>query len=191
MKLTYSGFRIAAAAMLVFFLQACGQEDKSVTATPDTDNAAPLWSGTNLLDGGNIEFPAVLEDKPAVMVFWATWCPYCKAFMPYTREIQKDYADRGVQIITFNAKERGRGDPRAYIESLDFPMVAVADADTIAAAYGVEYIPGLMVVDGQGAVVYRRGWTELPAGQKVARQWDSEVRSALDAALGLDAASGP
>jgi hypothetical protein len=44
----------------------------------------------------------------------------------------------------------------------------------------VKFIPGLMVVDGEGSVIYRRGWTTLPAGSKVAEQWDGEVRAALD-----------
>ena len=37
-----------------------------------------------------------------------------------------------------------------------------------------------MVVSGDGTIAYRRGWTELPAGQKVAEQWDAEVRATLD-----------
>jgi len=141
---------------------------------------APAWSGTNLADGVQVNFPEVLNGKPAVLVFWATWCPYCKAFMPYAGKIRTDYAGQGVQIVTFNALERGKGDPKAYVESLDFPLVAIAEADDIAKDYGVKFIPGLMVVDGEGSVVYRRGWTELPAGTKVAELWDSEVRAVLD-----------
>jgi hypothetical protein len=38
-------------------------------------------------------------------------------------------------------------------------------------------------VDADGVIVYRRGWTELPAGREVAEFWDEQVRSALDAAL--------
>ncbi len=147
----------------------------------DAGAAAPAWTGTDLVDGEARSFPAVLDGKPAVLVFWATWCPYCKVFMPYAGEIQADYGDQGVQIITFNAKERGVGDPKAYVDGLDFPLIAIEDADAIAALYDVEFIPGLMVVDGDGKVVYRRGWTELPAGQSVAEQWDREVRAALDA----------
>lgn len=149
----------------------------------DQGDLAPAWSGTDLVDGDAVAFPAVTGGKPAVLVFWATWCPYCKAFMPYAKGIQADYGDRGVKIVTFNAKERGQGDPKAYVDSLGFPMVAVADADGIAEDYAVKFIPGLMVVDGNGMIAYRRGWTDLPAGAKVAAQWDGEVRAALDRLL--------
>jgi len=141
---------------------------------------APTWNGTDLISDQNIEFPAALNGKPAVLVFWATWCPYCKAFMPYAKGIQQDYADAGVQIISFNAKERGRGDPRAYAKSLGFPMLAIAAADNIAEDYAVNFIPGLMVVDGNGRVIYRRRSTDLPAGRTVSEQWDAEVRHVLD-----------
>lgn len=141
---------------------------------------APPWSGTDLVDGATVEFPAVTGGKPAVLIFWATWCPYCKAFMPFAKGIQADYSDQGVKIVTFNAKERGAGDPKAYVQSLGYPMVAIAEADGIAEEYDVKFIPGLMVVDSNGMVAYRRGWTDLPAGAKVAAQWDDEVRAALD-----------
>ena len=141
---------------------------------------APPWSGTDLVSGETVDFPAVLDDKPAVLIFWATWCPYCKVFMPHAEAIQKDYADRGVQIVTFNAKERGRGNPAAYAQGLGFPLIAIAEADGIAAEYGIDFIPGLLVVDGEGNVVYRRKSTDLPAGQTVAELWESEVRQVLD-----------
>jgi thiol-disulfide isomerase/thioredoxin len=132
--------------------------------------------------GKPVEFPAVAGGKPAVVVFWATWCGYCKAFMPYLKNIAADYASQGVKIVTINAKEDGRGgDPRAYVERLGFSSIAVANGDSIAAAYGVQYIPGLMIVDGEGMVAYRRPWTDLPAGQTVAELWDGQVRTALDA----------
>ena len=103
--------------------------------------------------------------------------------MPYAGQIQAEYAEHGIQIITFNAKERGEGDPKAYLDSLQFPLVAIADADSIAENYDVKFIPGLMVVDGEGMITYRRGWTELPAGKKVAEFWASEVRLALNEIL--------
>ena len=126
-------------------MQGCGSGKPTTPPVVDKGDPAPAWTGTNLVDERTIAFPAVLDGKPAVMLFWATWCPYCKAFMPYAKQIQADYVDQGVQIVTFNAKERGEGDPAAYVASLNFPMVAIADADSIAEQYDVKFIPGLMV----------------------------------------------
>lgn len=142
---------------------------------------APAFEATDF-GGRAVSFPALLDGKPTVLVFWATWCPYCKAFMPQLASIQADYGDR-INVLTVNAKEDGEGDPAAYIDSLGFPMIAVSEGDAIAAAFDVQYIPGLMVVDADGMVAYRRAWTDLPAGDTVARFWSRQVRKALDQLL--------
>jgi thiol-disulfide isomerase/thioredoxin len=140
---------------------------------------APAWTAEDFA-GRQVQFPGISAGKPAVVLFWATWCPYCKAFMPYLKRIQADYAAAGVTIVAINTKERGRGDPAAYMSNLGFPLVGIPDGDRIAEAYGVQYVPGLFVVDGQGEIAYRRPWTDLPAGSTVAELWDRQVRAALD-----------
>ncbi len=149
----------------------------------DQGDRAPAWMRTDF-DNRPVMFPGVLAGRPAVVVFWATWCPYCKALMPYLEGIQADYADAGVKIIAINAKEDGREDPKAYIENLGFPLIAIQDGDAIANAYDVEYLPGLMIIGGDGVVAWRRAWTDLPAGRQVAELWAGQIREQLDALLG-------
>ncbi|MEH6586263.1 MAG: TlpA disulfide reductase family protein [Halioglobus sp.] len=173
--------------LAVLLVASCSLEEPTRTGRLDKGDKAPKWTGIDLVSGQQKSFPGILNDKPAVLVFWATWCPYCKAFMPYAGQIQAEFAEHDVQIITFNAKERGEGDPKAYVDSLQFPLTAIADADSIAESYDVKFIPGLMVVNGEGMVTYRRGWTDLPAGSKVATFWADEVRAALNETLGIAA----
>jgi thiol-disulfide isomerase/thioredoxin len=145
-------------------------------------DVAPQWRAADF-SGRPVDFPAIAASKPAVVVFWATWCGYCRAFMPYLKAIQSDYAAQGVKIVAINAKEDGQGDPKAYVQGLGFQPISVANGDAIAEAYGIQYIPGLLIVDGQGTVAYRRPWTDLPAGRTVAEVWDGQVRGALDQLL--------
>ena len=152
---------------------------------------APPWVGTDAGDQA-VAFPDVLNGNPAVMVFWATWCPYCKAFMPYLEPILDDYSDQGVQVIAVNTREdEAEGDPRAYLEDLGFPLTGILEGDEIAADYDVHFIPGLMVVDGSGTVSWRRESTDLPPGDELSEFWSAEVRAALDAALASRAGTAP
>jgi thiol-disulfide isomerase/thioredoxin len=143
---------------------------------------APAWRGVDF-NGLPVEFPALLDGKPTVVVFWATWCNYCKAFMPYLESIQNDYGTDRINILTVNAKEDGSGNPAQYIAGLSVDTIAVANGDAIAEAYGVEFIPGLMVISPDGTVDYRRAWTDLPAGERVASFWSRQVRRSLDQLL--------
>ena len=148
----------------------------------ELDDTNPTWKGVDF-SGAEVDFPAVLDDKPTVLIFWATWCPYCKAFMPFLGEIQKDYGADQINILAIDVFEDGEGDPAAYVEALGFPMIAVADGDEIAKVYSVRFTPGLMVIDGQGNIVWQRASTELPAGRTVAELWDEQVREQLDRLL--------
>lgn len=170
---------LAGILMLTALLSGCGTESSSEMGAGDV---APSWDATTF-DGVPVSFPQVLDGKPTVFVVWATWCNYCKAFMPELRKIQNEYGADQINVLTINAKEDGADDPARYIADLDIPMIAVRDGDAIAAAYDVEYVPGLMVIGADGVIAYRREWTELPAGQTVAMLWGLQVRENLDRLL--------
>ena len=153
-----------------------------VVEAVEQGQAAPTWTGMDF-SGNEVSFPSVIDGKPTVMIFWATWCPYCNAFMPYLGQIQKDYGEDKINVIAINAKERGIGDPAAYVAKLDFTVIDVAEGDGIAEKYSVNFIPGLMIVDGDGNIAWKRASTELPAGKTVAELWDGQVREQLDLLL--------
>lgn len=59
------------------------------------------------------------------------------------------------------------GDPVAYVKTLGFPLIGIAAGDDIAASYSVRFIPGLMIVDAEGNIAWKRSSTDLPAGKTV------------------------
>jgi thiol-disulfide isomerase/thioredoxin len=144
---------------------------------PDT-----IWKGEDF-SGAEVDFPAVLQGRPTVLIFWASWCPYCRAFFPYLGEIQHDYGADKINILAIDVFEDGVLDPAEYVQSLGFPMITVANGDSIAKRYSVYGTPGLMIMDGQGNIVWTRGSTDLPAGKTVAELWAEQVREQLDQLL--------
>ena len=147
----------------------------------ETGEIAPAFAGLDEF-GNEVSFPEVIDGKPTILFFWATWCPYCKAFMPYLEQIQKDYGD-DINVVMINHKERGEGDAVAYIKALDFEVTAVMDGDAIGDAYTVDFIPGLMIADADGRMAWKRESTDLPAGRKVGEFWNTVVREQLDKML--------
>ena len=45
------------------------------------------------------------DDKVYIVEFWATWCGPCIASMPHLAEMQREYVDRGVQIVSVTDEE--------------------------------------------------------------------------------------
>ena len=148
----------------------------SLALAVDAGDPAPGWKRFDL-NGTLVTYPPVNPQRQTVVIFWATWCPYCRVLMPYLADIQSDYGKEGVQIMAINMKETD--DARAYIKSSGYDFVTILDGDDVAKDYSVEYLPGLFVVDADGTVLFRRTWTELPAGRQVAELWDAQVRAAL------------
>lgn len=164
-------------AALVLMAAAAGCSQGEAPTELGQGDRAPAFTATTF-DGATVQFPELMNGKPTVMVFWATWCNYCKAFMPRLEGIKAEFGD-AINVVTINAKEDGAANPATYIASMRFPMIAVRNGDAIAAAYDVEYIPGLMIAGADGVIAWRRAWTELPAGREVADLWASQVRSNL------------
>jgi thiol-disulfide isomerase/thioredoxin len=153
-------------------------------ATPglavQSGDPAPEWE-LETGEGETVSYPGHADGAPSVLFFWATWCPYCHAVMPYLETIQEEYAADGVRIYAINFKDDG--DPVAHMAELGHDFIVLPLGDLVADDYGVWGAPGLIVVDGGGTVVYRRGSTEAPPGKAIAEQWDGEIRAALQVAL--------
>lgn len=148
-----------------------------IVSAVQAGDPAPAWQARDM-DGELIDFP--VKDRTTVMVYWATWCPYCRVFMPYLSGIEADYADKGVRVLAINTREEEDGDPVSYIKKNAYKFQTVLNGDNIAKSYSVHYIPGLLIIGRDGQVIYRRKSTDLPAGREVAEFWDSEVRTVLD-----------
>src|SRR5262249_38267542 len=63
-----------------------------------TGDAAPACSAP-LLDGGRTVSLADYRGKVVYLDFWASWCAPCRDSFPFMNELQRDLADKGLQIV--------------------------------------------------------------------------------------------
>jgi thiol-disulfide isomerase/thioredoxin len=88
--------------------------------------------------------------------FWATWCPSCREEIPDFIALQREYADKGLQVIGISIEE-----PEPVGEYLDFvkinyPVLTSGDEGMILSrrlGNILEGVPYTLVVDRQGKIV--------------------------------------
>ncbi len=144
------------------------------------------------VDGTGFRYPDDLAG-PTIILFWATWCPYCKALMPHLQSILDEYPGQ-LQVLALSIRDDG--DPAATLAEYGFDFTLFTTADAVAEAWGVKGTPGLFLADAEGRIVFDR--MRLPPAaeraaaqpgaamkhyQKAARNapyWAARLRVALD-----------
>lgn len=85
-----------------------------------------------------------VSERPALLFFWATWCPYCKSLMPHLQSIRYEYGDH-VDIISIQVFDDG--DAAAYLQENGYEFDLLLAGDDVAERYGVSGTPGVILVD--------------------------------------------
>lgn len=95
--------------------------------------------------------------KVLVLNFWATWCPPCREEIPELIALQKQYAEKGLQVVGIAIEEL---DPvREFVDFVDmnYPVLIAGDAGlalTRQLGNVLGAVPYTLVVDRQGRIVY-------------------------------------
>lgn len=136
----------------------------------------PDWSLKNS-SGEVVDYYDETDKKISVILFWATWCPYCETLMPHLEVIHRRYRSKGVKFYAINIFEDGEIDPVAYFTNKKYTYLQLLDGDELAEKFGVRGTPALYVVDKNKKVIYKRpgGVSDILVKQNI----DLKIKSAL------------
>lgn len=96
-----------------------------------------------------------LRGKPALLNFWATWCPPCRQEMP---DLQAAYEQYGADLnfLAVNVKESA-GVIAPFVQEMGatFPVLVDEDGAVSGGLYEVSGIPTTFFLDARGVIVAR------------------------------------
>ena len=124
------------------------------------------------LDGTPLRLSAY-RGKVVLLDFWATWCDPCREEIPHFVEMQRTYADRGLQIIGVSMDDTSEPVRDFYQQfHINYPVV-MGDARTGEAYGGVLGLPIAFLLNREGRIVAKH------MGATNAETFDHEIAALL------------
>lgn len=131
-------------------------------------DTAPDWSLLNK-EGNAVGYYQDSNNQVSVILFWATWCPYCATLMPHLEVIYRKYKHKGLKFYAIDIFEDGKINPVEHFNNKEYTYTLLLDGDDVAKTYGVKGTPGLYVIDKDKKIIYKRpgGVTDMMVTQNI------------------------
>jgi len=181
---------------IVFLIAALGVLLCSAAAAEEA-RIAPDWT-LQSVDGETVTLSEVAAEQPVIVLFWATWCPYCKSLMPHLQSVRLEYGD-ATRVLAVHFRD-DEGDPVAFMERAGYDFTLLPDGGEVAELNDAWGTPQVLVIDRDMTVrfnLYKVPRPDLSAAGKspshgkkaayLAPYWAAELRKSLDLVLSENA----
>ncbi len=158
----------------------------------DTGDPSPQWTGLVGTDDQPRSLADYKDAKAVVVVFTCNHCPVATAYQERLVALQKDYQDKGVQVIAVCVNKNPGDDldamkKRAKSAGFNFPYL-YDPTQQVGRDYGATCTPHAFVLDKDRKLAYQGAIDDNMHADKVKKQ---HVRAALDALLNGKAPETP
>jgi thiol-disulfide isomerase/thioredoxin len=145
-------------AAVAIFLAAC---PRPAAAAPQAYGAAKVPYFSIIANDGMTYTPDYLKGNVVLIMFWATWCPYCRRAMPHMNTFADEYANASFTLLGICSSK----DPTAwrnYIQEHQLRWPQYLDRDArMGHLFGARGVPNFFLVDKDGYLVaHWVGWDD-------------------------------
>ncbi len=104
--------------------------------------------------GGKLE-PKSFEGKVTYLTFFASWCGNCRKQMPAIKDWQKEWGDKGFQVVAINV-DRDPKKGKVYIDQLDPNFQVALDPEARSMSdFDIDAMPTSFIIDQKGVIKHR------------------------------------
>lgn len=90
--------------------------------------------------------------KPTIMVFWATWCGYCKDELPALEMLKEKYGDN-LNILALNGGDSAE-DIKDFMEENNYTFETVMVGIEESIKFDAQSIPVTAILDSEGTIEF-------------------------------------
>lgn len=124
---------------------------------PEDENRAPDF---RLIDtkGELVDLASFKDKKSLILLFWTTWCPYCRRAM---RDLNQEYAQLeslDIEVLAINIMERASR-IKLFLSSFPVKFKILLDRDgRVADSYHLVGVPTYVLIDKRGRVRFNKNY---------------------------------
>jgi cytochrome c biogenesis protein CcmG, thiol:disulfide interchange protein DsbE len=133
------------------------ERDKRAAPTPVDSKVKDL--SVRMLDGGETKFNDLIGNNKVVLInFWATWCPPCRVEIPELIALQRDFKEKGVEVIglTLEDPELMQEKVKQFVEKVNINYKIGFSSDEMFMLFNGDpggVIPQTFIFDRSGELV--------------------------------------
>lgn len=123
------------------------------------NNEMPIFSfKTNTQQ--EMDLTSFRSKKYVLICFWASWCGPCVKNIPFLKEIEAAYRDKGLQVISVSVDDDSTKWLKA-VEKYGMPWLQTCDlpdyitSGRISTSYEIHFVPQYFLIDKEGKLIYQ------------------------------------
>lgn len=143
-------FFVVCGMLAVLPFTAEGQLDEETN--PLVGKTAPDFTLMSV-SGEKLSLNKFREEDPAIVYFWATWCPHCQTEFKALDRLQKGMREQGIKILLVNLEETPQ-QIKEFLVNYDLEAgVVIDERSEIADLYRLIGVPTIFYIGKNGKIL--------------------------------------